>query len=98
MKRKTEADLYLMLIPGITFYFIFKYIPLYGILMAFKDYNFMIGVFKSPWVGIKRPFVLATFHPLTRKFLKKAGKGFQEGSLLTPAAWSRYQISALAPA
>ncbi|MCX7656246.1 MAG: ABC transporter permease subunit [Treponemataceae bacterium] len=52
MKRKTETDLYLMLIPGITFYFIFKYIPLYGILMAFKDYNFMIGVFKSPWVGI----------------------------------------------
>ncbi|WP_132779445.1 ABC transporter permease subunit [Treponema sp. J25] len=52
MKRKTEADLYLMLIPGITFYFIFKYIPLYGILMAFKDYNFMIGVFKSPWVGL----------------------------------------------
>jgi putative aldouronate transport system permease protein len=44
-------EYYLMLIPAIAFYFIFKYFPMYGILMAFKDYNFMIGVFKSPWVG-----------------------------------------------
>jgi putative aldouronate transport system permease protein len=51
MKRRIELDLYLILLPGLLFYLLFKYVPLYGILMAFKDYNFMIGVFKSPWVG-----------------------------------------------
>ncbi len=45
-------DFYLLLVPAIAFYFIFKYLPMYGILMAFKDYNFMIGVFGSPWVGL----------------------------------------------
>ncbi len=42
---------YLMLLPAMAFYFIFKYIPMYGVLIAFKDYNFMTGVLKSPWVG-----------------------------------------------
>lgn len=42
---------YLMLLPAIAFYIIFKYTPMYGVLIAFKDYNFMAGVMKSPWVG-----------------------------------------------
>lgn len=46
-------EFYLLLVPAVAFYFIFKYLPLYGILMAFKDYNFMIGVFESPWVGLE---------------------------------------------
>lgn len=52
MKARLEHDLYLMLVPGLLFYIVFKYVPLYGILMAFQDYNFMVGVFKSPWVGL----------------------------------------------
>ncbi len=42
---------YLMLLPALAFYCIFKYVPMYGVLIAFKDYNFMAGVMKSPWVG-----------------------------------------------
>ena len=45
-------DLYLMLIPAIIFYVVFKYIPMYGILIAFEKYNLFQGVFKSPWVGL----------------------------------------------
>lgn len=43
--------LYIMLIPVVTYYIIFKYIPMYGITIAFKNYNMFKGVFDSPWVG-----------------------------------------------
>jgi putative aldouronate transport system permease protein len=48
---KSNYEFYLMLLPVVLFYVIFKYIPMYGVLIAFKDYNFMLGVLKSPWVG-----------------------------------------------
>lgn len=44
--------LYIMLIPGMTFLFIFKYIPMYGIVIAFKDFNIVKGIWQSPWVGL----------------------------------------------
>lgn len=46
-------DLYLLLIPGILFFFIFCYIPMFGLIVAFKDYNIFKGVFASDWVGLK---------------------------------------------
>jgi putative aldouronate transport system permease protein len=45
--------LYLLTIPGIVYYLIFKYIPLGASFIAFKDYNIFKGVFGSPWVGLK---------------------------------------------
>ncbi len=42
-----------MVIPGIIFIFIFSYIPMYGVTIAFKDYNFFDGIFGSPWAGMK---------------------------------------------
>lgn len=45
--------LYLMALPGIIFYIIFCYIPMYNILIAFQDYNPVLGVLGSPWVGFK---------------------------------------------
>lgn len=44
--------LYIMLIPVMLYYLLFCYVPMYGILIAFKDYNVFDGVFKSPWVGL----------------------------------------------
>lgn len=49
--------MYLMLIPGLFFLLIYKFAPLYGILIAFKNYNIFAGsnpidaIAKSPWVG-----------------------------------------------
>ena len=43
--------LYVMLLPVLLHYIIFKYVPMYGITMAFKDYNVFKGVFESPWCG-----------------------------------------------
>lgn len=45
--------LYLFLIPGVTWYFVFCYRPMYGILIAFMDYDIVSGVMGSKWVGIK---------------------------------------------
>ncbi|HPX28098.1 MAG TPA: ABC transporter permease subunit, partial [Sphaerochaeta sp.] len=51
--------LYVMLIPGLFFLFIYKFLPLYGTLIAFKDYNIFTGnnpldaIAKSPWVGFE---------------------------------------------
>ncbi|MCM8900814.1 ABC transporter permease subunit [Caldicoprobacter algeriensis] len=42
-----------MLIPGIAFFIIFHYIPMYGAVIAFKEYNIMQGILGSPWIGFK---------------------------------------------
>lgn len=52
MLRK-DAYLYLMLIPGIVFYIVFHYIPMYGLLMAFKNFELRKGIWGSSWVGFK---------------------------------------------
>lgn len=41
--------LYIMLLPCLVWYFIFKYLPMYGVIISFKDYNFSEGMLHSPW-------------------------------------------------
>jgi len=45
--------LYLMLVPGIIYLLAFKYLPLLGSVIAFKDYNIYKGIWESDWVGLK---------------------------------------------
>ncbi|MBD0384049.1 ABC transporter permease [Paenibacillus sedimenti] len=45
--------MYLMLLPGVAYFLIFKYVPMYGLVMAFQDYRPHLGFFGSPWVGLK---------------------------------------------
>jgi ABC-type polysaccharide transport system permease subunit len=40
---------YLMLLPVVAYYVIFAYLPMYGVFMAFQDYNLMKGVAGSRW-------------------------------------------------
>ena len=51
-KLKRQWQYHLMLLPGVILIFIFAYIPLYGVIIAFEDYNPALG-FASPWVGMK---------------------------------------------
>ena len=44
--------LYLLVVPVLLFYLIFQYRPMYGALIAFKDYTPTLGVVDSPWVGL----------------------------------------------
>ena len=43
--------LLLMLLPGVLFFVVFAYIPMAGVVMAFKQYNYSGGIFGSPWTG-----------------------------------------------
>ena len=43
---------YLMIIPAIALTFLFSYVPMYGIVLAFKKYNPMKGIMGSPWIGL----------------------------------------------
>lgn len=47
-----NRQLLVMLIPGIVFFMIFSYIPMCGIVIAFKDYSMNDGVIRSPWCGL----------------------------------------------
>lgn len=44
---------YLMLLPFMAFIIIFKYVPMYGITLAFKEFRVRSGIMGSPWVGFK---------------------------------------------
>lgn len=50
LKRNTIA--YCMLLPGIAYYLVFRYGPMWGVMIAFKDYNLYKGFAESPWVGL----------------------------------------------
>jgi len=50
--RKYKA-LYLLMIPGILYYVIFKYAPMYGIIIAFQDFSIGRGIMNSKFVGLK---------------------------------------------
>ncbi|WP_051572165.1 ABC transporter permease [Ruminiclostridium cellobioparum] len=55
---KNHYQMYLLLVPGLIFLVIFKFLPLIGLTMAFKDFQILLGnnildsIFKSPWVGL----------------------------------------------
>ena len=52
-RLKRYKYLLLMLLPGIIYYIVFKYVPIYGIIIAFKDFRLMLGALASPWAGLK---------------------------------------------
>ena len=52
-RLKRDRNLYLMLLPVIVFYLVFKYAPMIGEIIAFKDYRLSDGIFGSKWVGFK---------------------------------------------
>ncbi len=45
--------LFLMMLPGLSFYVVFHYVPIYGLQIAFKDYMFKLGIWGSPWIGFR---------------------------------------------
>ncbi|MFC3343902.1 ABC transporter permease [Paenibacillus abyssi] len=50
---KRDRQLLILFIPCIIFYILFRYGPLYGMIIAFKDYNVFRGILDSNWVGLK---------------------------------------------
>ena len=55
-RRKLTAravGLYGMVLPAALLLFVFNYVPMYGIIIAFQDFMPYLGPFRSPWVGLK---------------------------------------------
>lgn len=50
---KRDRYLYLLALPGILFFLIFKYIPIWGVVIAFMDYSPFLGLLHSKWVGLE---------------------------------------------
>ncbi|HIR57336.1 MAG TPA: sugar ABC transporter permease [Candidatus Gallacutalibacter pullicola] len=50
---KRDWQLYILLLPAMFFVFLFCYLPLYGIQIAFRDYKAVLGITGSEWVGLK---------------------------------------------
>ncbi|MDF2959058.1 MAG: sugar transporter ATPase [Paenibacillus sp.] len=52
-RLKRDKYLYYLAIPGLVFFLIFKYIPIWGVVIAFQDYSPIAGIMNSPWVGFR---------------------------------------------
>lgn len=62
-------QLYLVMLPGLLYFLIFKYIPMANAVIAFKDYSVVKGIWGSPWAGFKH-FELFFDNPVFWTLLK----------------------------
>jgi len=83
VRFKKEKYLQMMALLGMLWIFIFNYIPMYGIIIAFKDYSIIKSISEVPWVGFKwflEVFTDDNFLPVMRNTLGislfKLGLGF----------------------
>ncbi len=52
-QMKRDRIFLLLLAPMLVYYILFKYVPMFGIVISFMDYNLFKGITGSPWVGLK---------------------------------------------
>jgi putative aldouronate transport system permease protein len=52
-RLKRDKWMYLLLMPGLLYFLVFKYVPMWGVLLAFKNYQPFTGFWKSEWVGLE---------------------------------------------
>ena len=50
--------LYLLVLPGVLYFIIFRYIPMYGVVIAFQDFSISKGIWGSKWVGLDQFYKL----------------------------------------
>ena len=68
----SQKFLYLMILPGLLYFLVFKYVPMWGLIIAFQDYQPFLGILGSEWVGFKhfiRLFTEPTFFILLKNTL-----------------------------
>lgn len=69
MLKKHKA-LYFLMLPGILYYIIFKYLPMYGIIIAFQDFSIGRGIFGSKFVGFKHFIEFFYYTPDSWKLIR----------------------------
>ena len=60
--------LILLMLPGIAYFVVFRYVPIYGVVLAFKDFDVHQGILFSPWVGLTHFRRLFEQHAVARVF------------------------------
>lgn len=50
---KPNFELFGLSLPGVLYLFVFAYIPMFGIIVAFKNYRYDLGILGSEWIGLK---------------------------------------------
>ncbi len=71
-RMKKNKWIYLMITPGLLYFFIYKYIPMSGLIISFQDYKPYLGIMGSEWVGLKhfeRLFTSADFWMILKNSL-----------------------------
>lgn len=53
MNKSIHRSLLIMCLPAVALLFLFQYVPMFGIILAFKDYRYDKGIWGSDWVGFK---------------------------------------------
>ena len=69
MRRRRELPLHLIMLPGVIMLFIFAYYPMYGNIIAFKNFKPGLGVWGSPWAGLKYFRTLFALPNIDRVFM-----------------------------
>ncbi|MGP4038605.1 ABC transporter permease [Gracilibacillus sp. D59] len=72
LQLSRDKYLYLLALPGLIYFLLFKYVPMWGITIAFKDFSPFLGFAESPWVGwqhFQRLFTNQDFFMLLRNTL-----------------------------
>ena len=82
-----NRSLLAMAIPVIVLLILFNYIPMFGLVVAFKDFNYTDGIFGSPWVGLKNFKFLFSMKDLTWRIIRRFRKWKATSSMpITSAA------------
>lgn len=67
-----KKNLYIMLIPCVVYFLVFNYLPMGGVIIAFKNFSFKKGIWGSPWIGLDNfsyMFGLKDFYKVIRNSL-----------------------------
>lgn len=68
-KFKRQIPLYAMMTAGLIYILIYKYLPMYGVIMAFQDFRLARGFLGSDWVGLEnfKSFFTSSFFPIVMR-------------------------------
>lgn len=70
VRVREQKVLCLMIFPAVVFLLMFHYMPLFGLVMAFKDFNYADGIWKSPWTGLANFEYLFVMKNVTLRIIK----------------------------
>lgn len=73
---RDNFELSLMLVPGIIFFLVFSYLPMTGVIIAFKDYRNNLGILGSKWIGLRNFKFFFTSQDAWRIARNTVGYGF----------------------